>query len=63
MEPVAVIGGRRSREIDIHWDSCFICQGSSESVSKPTDVGLERFKNCVTQRQNFHDLEYLSTID
>ena len=58
-----MIGGRRSREIDIHWHSCFICKGSSESVSKPTDVGLELFKDCVAQRQKYHDLEYLSAVD
>ena len=66
MEPIAVIGGRRGREIDINWNSCFICQSNchaKESVSKPTDVGLKRFKDCVAQRQKYHDLEYLSTID
>ena len=61
-----MMGGRRGREMDINWNSCFICQSNchtNESVSKPTDVGLERFKDCVAQGQKYHDLEYLSTID
>ena len=66
MEPVAVIGWRRNREIYINWDSCFICQGCGSSKKKPfkpTQVGLERFKDCITHRQKYHDLEYIDTLD
>ena len=66
MDPVAVTRGRRKRETDINWNACFICQGSSrikEKTVKPTDVGRERFRECVAQRQRYQDLEYINTLD
>jgi len=68
MEPVAVIGRGRKRgsvALDIDWSTCFICQGNrkNEKTTKPTDVGLERFKDCVIKRQKYNDHEYISTLD
>lgn len=68
MEPVAVIDGTRKREsvaLDIDWTTCFICQSNrkNEKTTKPTDVGLERFKDCVIKRQKYHDHEYITTLD
>jgi len=66
MEPVARLGGRRSRVKDINWESCLICQeskGGSEHPHKATEEGLQRFKECVNKRLKYHDTEYLNVLD
>ena len=66
MEPVARLGGRRSRGKDINWESCLICQeskGGSEHTHKVTEEGLQRFKECVNKRLKYHDTEYVNVLD
>ena len=66
MEPVARLGGRRSRGKDINCESCLICQeskGGSEHPHKAIEEDLQRFKECVNKRLKYHDTEYLNVLD
>ena len=64
MEPVARLGGRRSRGKDINWDSCLChCQeskGGSEHPHKTTEEGLQRFKENVNKGLDFWNTMTLS---
>lgn len=64
MEPVAVLRGRRRREVDIDWDMCFICQiNTEETPHQATEIGIWRIKKCASKRLKYHDQEFLNTLD
>jgi len=62
MEPVARLGGRRSRGKNINWESQET-KGGNEHPHKATEEGLRCFKECVSKRLKYHDTEYVNVLD